>query len=303
MDIKNKIAYNKNQASIYEWGPEWFEHHTFDEELISKIQEFQRENGLTDDGLCGPSTYRRKWTERQSLLDTSYINNIIDQKKYIIHNSQPIEINWDKVILWNDDGGLSCDKRGSFTNRAGQMDRNPNLFVTHWDVCLNSKSCVKVLRRRGLSIHFCIDNDGTIFQCLDTQHVAFHAGMYNKNSIGVEISTAYNLKYQNWYKRNGFGERPVMTDARVHGKKLKPFLGFYDVQLEALAALYDAISRACGIPLKSPPEKKSVSTDIYAGRFSGFCSHFHLTKKKIDCAGLDIDKVLERSKEIQNEEK
>ena len=59
-----------------------------------------------------------------------------------------------------------------------------------------------------------IDNDGTIFQMLDTQHKAWHAGIPNyeggnPKGIGVEISNAYYLKYQDWYVKNGFGERPV----------------------------------------------------------------------------------------------
>ena len=297
MTLEKKILYNKAQSKKYEWDASWFGADGFNGDLLTKIKEFQKENGLAPDGLCGPSTYRRIWTKRQALLDTNYINSFNNQKKYIIHNSDPVEIKWDKVLLWNDEGGLSSGQR-TYSDRSGKIDRNPSLFVTHWDVCLSSKSCAKVLNKRGLSVHFCIDNDGTIFQMLDTQHVAFHAGSWNQMSIGVEISTAYSLKYQNWYKRNGFGERPVWSDAKVHGKTLKPFLGFYDVQLDALAALYEAISRACSIPLISPPEKDYVSNKISRQEFSGFCSHFHLTRRKIDCAGLDIDAVLEKSKEI-----
>ena len=76
------------------------------------------------------------------------------------------------------------------------IPREPKLFVNHWDVCLNSKSCFKVLQNRGLSVHFLIDNDGTIYQTMDMQHIAFHAGNHNDVSIGVEISNAYYPKYQ-----------------------------------------------------------------------------------------------------------
>ena len=55
-------------------------------------------------------------------------------------------------------------------------DRKPTFFVNHWDVCLSADSCAKVLNKRGISVHFLIDNDGTIFQMLDTQHKAWHAG-------------------------------------------------------------------------------------------------------------------------------
>ena len=62
-------------------------------------------------------------------------------------------------------------------------------------------------------MHFLIDNDGTIYQMLDTQHIAWHAGIPryeggNKRGIGVEISNAYYPKYQEWYIKHGFGERP-----------------------------------------------------------------------------------------------
>ena len=108
---------------------------------------------------------------------------------------------------------------------------------------------------------------------------------------GVEISTAYSLKYQDWYVRNGFGKRPVWDNAFVHGKRLSPFLGFYQVQLDALAALWEAISSATGIPLASPTQSHAVPEKLNRDKFSGFLCHYHLTKKKIDCAGLDLEEI------------
>jgi len=150
-----------------------------------------------------------------------------------------------------------------------------------------------------------IDNDGTIYQALDTQHGAWHAGgrRWNASSIGVEISNAYYPKYQNKYVSRGLGARPIWDDAVVHGSKQKPFMGFYDVQIQALKALYKAVHKATGIPLETPlgddgEMLTTVSKEAAANKFKGFISHFHLTKRKIDCAGLDIKKILE---EIKNE--
>ena len=300
MTIQDKINYNKSQAKKYEWEPSWFGAEDFDHELISKITLFQRANDLSADGMCGPSTYRRIFTKRESEIDSDYKNETVEGQKYIVHNSQLVEIHWDKVILWNDEGGLES-KKGTYKNRGGKEDRNPTLFVTHWDVCLSSKSCHKVLSRRGLSVHFLIDNDGTIFQCLDTQHIGYHAGGKNKSSIGVEISNAYSTKYQRWYRKKGFGSRPLWSGVRVHGKRLKPFLGFYDIQEQALAALWEAISRACNIPLEIP-DNEGVNSDVTSGRFKGFCCHYHITSGKIDCAGLKMDKILESAKEINQKE-
>jgi len=135
---------------------------------------------------------------------------------------------------------------------------------------------------------------------MDMNDVAWHAGgkTWNDRSLGVEISNAYYTKYQNWYESRDFGKRPVITDAYVHGKKLKEHLGFYPVQLEALKALMKAVHKATGIPLQAPLDRAGktntkVSKKCAEGRFEGFISHYHLTTRKIDCAGLDIKKLLE----------
>ena len=296
---KKAISYNKIQARKFDWTPEWFDHDEFDEELIEKIKAFQKAEGLSADGLCGPSTYRRLWTERESSGDYNEELVIPDGQKYIVHNGNPVPIQWDKVLLWNEPGGLDS-RKGAYRSHAGKADRNPSFFVTHWDVCLSSKSCAKVLKKRGLSVHYCIDNDGTIYQLLDSQHTGYHAGgTLNPKCVGVEISDAYSLKYQRWYERNGFGPRPIWRDKGVHGKTLKPFLGFYDVQIQALAALWEAVSRACDIPLAIPDGPDAVNTEVRRGNFEGFCCHYHLTRGKIDCAGLNMDDVLALAKELR----
>ena len=174
------------------------------------------------------------------------------------------------------------------------------MFVSHWDVCLSAKSCFKVLNNtsRSASIHFAIDNDGTIYQFLDMNHIAWHASkrVVNKKSVGVEISNAWYPKYQSWYKKNGFGERPIISDAEVHGKKLEPFTGFYDVQMEALKALMEAVHEALDIPLETP-EEKTVVRDVASGRYKGFVHHYQCIKSKIDCAGYDLGELLKELKD------
>lgn len=62
-------------------------------------------------------------------------------------------------------------------------------FVMHYDVCGISQQCFKVLHdRRGLSVHFMLDIDGTIYQTLDLKERAWHATISNSRSIGVEIA-------------------------------------------------------------------------------------------------------------------
>ena len=234
----DKVFYNKSSQDSLGWEPSWFGCDYNDDELVAAVKKWQKDNGITADGLVGPMTFRRVWTEREAEISdhipysSPYLrgDDGCDDKKYIVHNGKFLEIDWQKVVLWDDPDGLGT-KRGAYYSYAGKPDRKPTMFVNHWDVCLSSESCANVLARRGISVHFCIDNDGTIYQLLDTQHGAWHAGngKVNHASIGVEISNAYYLKYQSWYLKNGFGERPIQDFGNVHGKTLDPFLDFYPV--------------------------------------------------------------------------
>jgi len=137
------------------------------------------------------------------------------------------------------------------------------------------------------------------------QHAAWHGGSSrtNRASVGVEITNAYYLKYQDTYVERGFGQRPVVEGAWVHGRKLSPFLGFYLKQMEALKALWKAIHATTGIPYEAPLNQFGKTSSGYEqnvayGDFSGFVSHYHISKRKIDCAGLDLKKLL---KEVKDE--
>lgn len=293
----DKEFYNEASGAKLGWDPSWFGCEAFDDRLVRAIKKWQKDNNLNADGLCGPSTFRKVFTEREANI-SDYVSPNWDNDGLarIIYNGNEFPIEWDKTVLWTDKGGLMA-KLGNYKSMAGQRLRKPTQFVNHWDVCLSSKSCQRVLDKRGISVHFLIDNDGTIYQTMDLQHVGWHAGSrkINAKSIGVEISNAYDLKWQSWYKKNGFGERAIVEDAYVHGKRLRPHLDFYPAQIEALQALWKAVHLACDIPLETPTgdAKNAYTADVSSGRFKGFVSHYHITKRKIDCGGLDIEKLLE----------
>jgi hypothetical protein len=299
----DKNFYNEASAKKLGWEPSWFGEKYFDDKLARAIKKWQKKNNLGADGLCGPTTFRRLWTERQSEID-EYKPRDCSFSNYIVYNGDFFPIEWDKFVLWSEKGGMQA-KRGNYYDYSGKPKRKIRYFVNHWDVCLNSLSCQRVLDRRGISVHFLIDNDGTIYQTMDLQHAAWHAGSErtNRPSIGVEIANAYYPKYQNWYIKNGFGERPMVEDAWVHGHKLDPFTDFYPAQIEALKKLWKACANAAGIPMETPQNQFNKTSTKYEqkvayGNFKGFVSHYHVSKKKIDCAGLDIVTLLD---EVKNE--
>jgi len=300
----DKDFYNESSAKKLGWDPTWFGEKYFDDKLVRAIKKWQKDRELTADGLCGPMTFRRLWTERQAEIDEHKPDDS-KYSNYIVYNGNCHPIEWDKVVLWSERGGHAADK-GHYYDYTGRPLRNIRYFVNHWDVCLSAASCARVLGKRGISVHFLIDNDGTIYQTLDMQHAAFHAGSSrtNRASIGVEISNAYYPKYQETYVKRGFGERPIVEDAWVHGSKLKSFLDFYPAQIEALKALWKAIHGATGVPYETPlgqfgKTSTKYEQDVPYGKFSGFVSHYHISKRKIDCAGLDIKTLLD---EVKNEE-
>jgi hypothetical protein len=305
----DKNFYNKSSSDSLGWLPSWFGCELFDSELIKAVKTWQKAHNLTADGLVGPMTYRRVWTDREAHISDHKPQKrcpIASDDKYIVHNGHLLPIEWEKVILWDDPSGFHSN-RGTYTDYSGKADRKPTMFVNHWDVCLSSESCAKVLNKRGISVHFLIDNDGTIFQMLDTQHKAWHAGIPsyeggNTKGIGVEISNAYYTKYQSWYVKNGFGERPLQEHGYVHGRTLSPFMDFYPIQLEALQALWKAVHLGVGIPLEYPQDSNgyietSLHSECQRGTFAGFCNHYNFIKSKIDCAGLDLPSLIER---VQN---
>ena len=299
-----QVQYNENSSKRYGWHPNWFDAHDFDDELVERIMSWQEENNLVADGLVGPTTFRRIWTEREANI-SDYIYSCPKEKdySYIICNGETVEIKWPKVVLWDEKEGFKANE-GTYTDCSGNYKRKPTMFVNHWDVCLSSESCARVLNKRGISVHFLIDNDGTIYQMLDTQHQAWHAGSVNRKSIGVEIANAYYPKYQSWYEKHGFGKRKIVSGAHCNGRSMEDFLDFYPVQIEALKALWMACHNAYEIPLKAPESNdkdfmtsRKTEASVKNATFSGYVSHYHQTSKKIDCANLDIVKLLKEIKE------
>jgi hypothetical protein len=199
-----------------------------------------------------------------------------------------------KTILWSEFPEWKASDKNKVVYKK---KRKINLFVNHWDACRSSKDCFGILEKRGLSVHFLIDSDGTIYQTMDLNDLAYHAKGANERSVGVEIANPVELKYQD--KKN---PRPIMSGASVHGKILNDFLWFYPEQINALMILWETVHNVLGISLKcllneNGDNLTTVKKDLKNFE-SGFISHFHVPRTdgvlKIDVAGLDIKSFIEK---------
>tara|TARA_R100000808_G_C2155279_1_gene167333 strand:+ start:11678 stop:12529 length:852 start_codon:yes stop_codon:yes gene_type:complete len=214
-------------------------------------------------------------------------------EKNIICNNHEVSIDWEDTLLWTEPGALMC-KSNQYKTISGNRGQSIDKIVVHWDGCLNSAQCAKVLGQRGLSAHFCIDNDGTIHQLMDTNHVGWHARGVNSKSIGIEISNAVFMKYAEKYDP----PRPVTPASTLHGKPFPEHLGFYDVQVDALKALLKTLCGFYNVPLECPNQNgELIKGVIKASSFKGIICHYHVTENKSDPACLDLAKVIEEIKD------
>jgi hypothetical protein len=163
-------------------------------------------------------------------------------------------------------------------------------FVVHHDGCPSSKSCFHVLHNeRGLSVHFLIDNDGTIYQTLDLVDCAFQAAGVNEISIGVELANRGDaLRFPDDYH----GQRDKLT-CRIHGHQFLAY-GYTRAQEESMTALGRAAARIFpNLPQTYPlgGGGEPLWTAIADPReYTGYLGHYHVTQQKWDPGPFDFKK-------------
>lgn len=220
------------------------------------------------------------------------------------------------------------------------LQRIVDQFVIHYDVCGTSRTCFRVLHdQRGLSVHFMLDLDGTIYQTLDVKERAWHASIANDRSVGIEIAHigAYPpgkpSPLDTWYvteegpepitrvvlpERLGDGgiRTPnfVATASRA-GRILGEINGspyeMHDLtnqQYHALAHLTAALNAALPrLEIQAPRDADGrvltrTLTPAEFASYSGLIGHFHVTQNKVDPGpAFDWQRVLDQAREIRND--
>jgi N-acetyl-anhydromuramyl-L-alanine amidase AmpD len=211
------------------------------------------------------------------------------------------------------------------------LQEHVDLFVIHYDACGTSRRCFQVLHDlRGLSVHFMLDLDGTIYQTLDLKERAWHAGSANDRSVGVEIANigAYpdTETLDKWYAYDEQGHpyvtlpawlgpsglrdpefiarpaQPNLVTGEINGRQLYQY-DLTDAQYESLIKLTATLCRV--LPRIQPDYPRDENGDLRTSvlspealaEFSGLAGHWHITSGKVDPGpAFDWDRVLRRAR-------
>jgi N-acetylmuramoyl-L-alanine amidase len=175
-------------------------------------------------------------------------------------------------------------------------------FVIHHDGLYDSAICWHVLHNeRGLSCHFLIDNDGTIYQTLDLALSGFHASEFNPMSVGVELCNRGDAKKEPHYYDNvsRYPDRRDVKAIQISGYKILAY-DYTKPQYASMAALARGLAKLLpNLPLDYPQEAPGkqawgVMEPAKAWAFSGYIGHYHLTNRKWDPGPFDFKGFCEK---------
>lgn len=164
--------------------------------------------------------------------------------------------------------------------------------VIHHDGAESSLDCFHILHdERGLSAHFLVDNDGTLYQTMDVVDAAFHAQEVNGVSIGIEVCNRGLVeRAAPATSTRGRCEQPAL----IHGVSYRMW-SFTDEQYRTLAQLAALLVRLFPrLPAESP---RSALGPLYTTlpeslRYSGFLGHYHVSPRKWDPGCFDFERIL-----------
>lgn len=137
----------------------------------------------------------------------------------------------------------------------------------------------RVIRERRLSVHFCIEQDGTVYQYVDAGMRCAHASGANDWSVGIEVANRANGKPNEEWPREKYFEV-------VHGKRFA-CSRFYPAQVAAAQALCSALCRAYGLPLDVPKDEAgaliaATLAPASLAEYRGVLGHYHIKETKRD---------------------
>ncbi len=187
---------------------------------------------------------------------------------------------------------------GAATTSLAEVSSVTRMVVLHADVIKDTATTFRVLASRGLSTHFGIEWDGTIYQMLDPREAAFAAAEVNPYSIQIDLNNLLpNLvkkprarPYPRVHPRakemrQPAYARPKSRRVTINGRDVQSY-GFTDAQYRSLIALLRLLTGVFEridprVPLDAAGR---VPLNFFDGAegFDGIIAHWHLTPRRWD---------------------
>lgn len=209
-----------------------------------------------------------------------------------------------RVVLWNEEAGMSFYGKGKYTPRDAtlqDLQKEIKLFVLHHSVTYTAKQTYSGLIGRGLSVNFIIDDDNvdgyaTVYQCLDIKDAGLSHGPFNKSGPGVEICyhpTAWqtpNAYSPENIKKYGVQPHPKMKDT-VHRMNLEVF-GPTEAQIRSCTALLKGFCQLFPqVKPEFPKDGFGAVVKTVTADHKNLLAHFHITTNKVDPMGFPFAEV------------
>ena len=208
------------------------------------------------------------------------------------------------------------------------LQKKVDQFVYHYDVAASSQGCFRTLHdARGLSVHFMLDLDGTIYQTLDVKERAWHASESNSRSVGIEICNmgAYGPNSRKtldtYYRKDDKGQTqfvpPVYSKNAqrtpnfvARPSRNEPVVGVvqgseyaqYDLTPEQYDSLIKLTAALCTqLPRITPDYPRDAQGNLITKvlndedweKYSGLMGHYHVQENKQDPGpAFQWDKVI-----------
>lgn len=221
-----------------------------------------------------------------------------------------------RVIKWDESNGKSLIPYKKYIKRDisfNELSKLMKQFTVHWSVTYRANHVYNGVKSRGLSCNFAIDDDcnengyATIYQYLPIMYGGYSQGG-SFNALGPGVEMAYMPQaweknmYSLWARKKYNVPSHSTTIASVHGTKLKTYLPT-QAQLNSLYKLIWGFTELFPeVPAEFPktPQGFYCTTTLSNPKeYIGLVSHYHLTRRKIDTAGLDYSVVEQQIREMK----
>lgn len=238
----------------------------------SYVMQVQKEIGVVADGIAGPNTLK-------ALKEYHGCEVIAHNGKFVpLHNSSDYIVEHDLSLYELTDG----DRNWCHRSRPAET------ICLHWGghTARNLYRIFYNTKSRHVSTHFAIGRDPRdnnrieVMQFLDTSLQAYHAGKFNKFSVGIDVCQSVEAKHINTAIKNGHDVQVIDNPDRGPDTMLS-----LDPELAAVAKAFIEDLRVAMEIDDKPICKDEKVYGVYDAAAFSVVSHLNVSARKWDICG------------------